>query len=295
MTDINPYEILGIHKNFTLEELKDKYKRVAKKVHPDRGGSEQLFNLVTLSYKKLYEEYKLKKINKQFNELKTDFSNYTDMQNNTQQRNSQFHHNHQNNYTNTSDFRKVFNDIYDNNKVHNAYDNGYGDMMLSSSGSREDINIAKKINNMKQFNETFESEPLNKYNKKLIVYKEPEALPSSSKSLKYTELGVDKVKDFSTSTNNLDCSDYRKAHSMNRLADHSLMNNRRTFGNINDIEADRANISYTMSDEDLRKDAIRKKKERIREYRRQEKQRQMDQLAKEKFEKVSKLLLSYKR
>ena len=32
------------------------YKRVAKKCHPDKGGSEELFNLVTLCYKKLYEE-----------------------------------------------------------------------------------------------------------------------------------------------------------------------------------------------------------------------------------------------
>ena len=66
MDNINPYDILGIHKNFTIEELKDKYKRVAKKTHPDKGGSEELFRLVTLCYKKLYEEYKLKQIDKQF-------------------------------------------------------------------------------------------------------------------------------------------------------------------------------------------------------------------------------------
>ena len=59
MSNINPYEILGVTKNFTLDELKDKYKRVAKKVHPDRGGSQQLFNLVTLAYKKLVEEYEI--------------------------------------------------------------------------------------------------------------------------------------------------------------------------------------------------------------------------------------------
>ena len=62
MSDLNSaYEILGISKNFTLDELKDKYKRIAKRVHPDRGGNEQTFKLVTLAYKKLYEEYKLKK------------------------------------------------------------------------------------------------------------------------------------------------------------------------------------------------------------------------------------------
>ena len=49
---------------------------------------------------------------------------------------------------------------------------------------------------MKNFNSAFDSEPISKYNKKLIRYKEPEALPSSCKTLKYTELGGGKIKDF---------------------------------------------------------------------------------------------------
>ena len=255
--------------------------------HPDRGGSQQLFNLVTLAYKKLVEEYKLKKINKQFNELKTDFSNYSDTQNNTQRQNSEFS---KPQYKN-NDFREVFNRTYDNHKVHSAYDNGYGNFMIESDGRREDIDIAKKVNNMKQFNSAFEAEPLNNYNKRMIVYKEPEALPSSSKSLKYTELGVGKVKDFSSSTNNLDCTDYKAAHSMNRLADPRMMNNRRNFNSIDDVQADRSNISYQMSEEDLRKQAIKQKKERIREIRRQERQTQMDIQSQKNFERVNKLLL----
>ena len=290
MSDINPYEILGVTKNFTIEELKDKYKRVAKRVHPDRGGSQQLFNLVTLAYKKLVEEYKLKKINKQFNELKTDFSNYSDSQNNTQMRNSEF----SKKQYQSNDFRDVFNKVYDNHKVHSAYDNGYGDFMIKSDGRREDINISKKINNMKQFNSTFDSEPLNNYNKRMIVYKEPEALPSSSKTLKYTELGVGKVKDYSSSTNNLDCTDYKAAHSMNRLADPRMMNNRRHFNSIDDVHADRSNISYQMSEEDLRKQAIKQKKEQLRELRRQERQTQMDRQSQKNFERVNKLLLQFK-
>jgi hypothetical protein len=40
--------------------------------------------------------------------------------------------------------------------------------MLDSKTTREDIDINRKINNMKQFNTVFESEPLNNYNKKII-------------------------------------------------------------------------------------------------------------------------------
>ena len=166
--------------------------------------------------------------------------------------------------------------------------------MIESDGRREDIDIAKKVNNMKQFNSAFEAEPLNNYNRRMIVYKEPEALPSSSKSLKYTELGVGKIKDFSSSTNNLDCTDYKAAHSMNRLADPRMMNNRRNFNSIDDVQADRSNISYQMSEEDLRKQAIKQKKERIKEIRRQERQTQMDIQSQKNFERVNKLLLQFK-
>ena len=299
--NINPYKILGIHKNYSLEELKDKYKRVAKKAHPDRGGSEELFNLVTLCYKKLYEEYKLKRINKQFNDLKLDFSQYSEQQNNVQRRNQYLNQEtvQQNtqrygNRYNTNDFQDTFNKVYDDHKISNPFDNGYGDMMLESRPDREDINISRKVNNMKQFNTAFESEPINKYNKKMIVYKEPEALPSSTKTLKYTELGIDNVKDFSTETNNLHCSDYKKAHSTNRLADPRLMNNRRQFNNIGDVEADRSNISYVMSEEDLIKEAKRKRKEQKLEQRRLRKQQEQDNQAERNFELINNLMVRYK-
>jgi curved DNA-binding protein CbpA len=293
---MNPYKILGIHKNYTLDELKNRYKIVAKKAHPDRGGNQQLFTIVTLCYQKLHEEFKLKQIDKQFNDLKIDFNNYTDTQNNKQRRNSKIpdYKHKQNSTTQKNDFKDVFNDVYDKHKIENPFDNGYGDMMLDSKTTREDIDINRKINNMKQFNTVFESEPLNNYNKKIIEYKEPEALPSSIKSLSYSELGIDNIKDFSTSSNNLECSDYKKAHSMNRLADHRLMSNRKKFNNINDIEADRSNISYIMTNEDLIKETRRKKKELKLQQRRILKQQELDNISGKNFEKINKLMISYK-
>ena len=277
--NINPYKILGIHKNYTIEELKDRYKRVAKQAHPDRGGSEALFNLVTLCYKKLYEEYKLKRINKQFNDLKLDFNNYTEQQNNRY---------------NQNDFQDTFNRVYDDHKISNPFDNGYGDMMLESRPDREDINISRKVNNMKQFNTAFESEPISKYNKKMIVYKEPEALPSSTKTLKYTELGIDNIKDYSTETNNLYCADYKRAHSTSRLADPRLMKNRTSFNSMGDIKASRSNISYTMTEEDLIKEAKRKRKEQKLEERRLRKQQELDNQAEKNFHLINNLMLRYK-
>ena len=144
---------------------------------------------------------------------------------------------------------------------------------------------------MKQFNSTFDSEPLNNYNKRMIVYKEPEALPSSSKTLKYTELGVGKVKDFSSSTNNLDCTDYKAAHSMNRLADPRMMNNRRHFNSIDDVHADRSNISYQMSYEDQQKYQLKKQKEEQEEQNRLQRLQEYEQKAFNSYDQIHRRML----
>ena len=60
MNTIDPYEILGLTRKFTFEELKDAYRRTAKFVHPDKGGSEQLFNIATDCFRKLAHELKMR-------------------------------------------------------------------------------------------------------------------------------------------------------------------------------------------------------------------------------------------
>ena len=69
-----PYKILGLSKTYTLDELKQKYRKTALQCHPDKiGGNDHLFKMVTASYKLLYKELERKKTDKQFNELKKDF------------------------------------------------------------------------------------------------------------------------------------------------------------------------------------------------------------------------------
>ena len=348
MDNINPYDILGIHKNFTIEELKDKYKRVAKKTHPDKGGSEELFTLVTLCYKKLYEEYKLKQIDKQFYDLKSGFKEFTAKQNNEQRQNTKFtnirnnqnrsqshnsrqsensrqsHNNRQsqnsrqnqqyqrkyNSNNNSQDYREqhkhrhqqsyngefseVFNQVFDDHKISDPYDRGYGKLMLDRNDAREDINIKKTVNSMKGFNSAFDSKPVNKYNKRMIVYKEPEALPSSIKTLRYTELGVDKVKDFTTFTDNLDATDYKIAHTTEKLIDHSMVRPRENYNDIGSLQSSRSRISYQMSEEDMLLEARRQKKEKYKELKRIETQKKLDRLTAKNFDNVNKLLLGFR-
>jgi hypothetical protein len=167
--------------------------------------------------------------------------------------------------------------------------------MHKSDPRREDINIEKKVSSMKNFNNTFENQNISKINQKMIVYKEPIALPTSYKTLKYAELGVDKINDYSDSSQNLECMDYRKAHSTSRLIDPRLVKQRADYRNLGAIESARSNISYQMSEEDMLKEALKQKKQQLKEQKRIEKQKQMDKLAEQKFNLINQLMLQYKK
>ena len=313
MDNFNPYEIIGVSKRFTLDELKYNYKKVAKRVHPDRGGNEKLFKLVTLAYKQLLEIHKLKQINKEFNELKSDFQEFTTNQDNQQRRHRDLHRSSDRNSDRSSDrsskkssrsrqnqqdfngnFGDMFNKIYEENKIEDVYDRGYGDLMTESDANRPDIDIKKTVNSMKNFNQAFDSAPISKHNKKIIKYRDPIALPTSLKTLQYTEIGVDRINDFSTETSNLSCVDYKKAHSTSKLIDKNYVRQRTGYNDIGGLEAERANIDYNMSEEDLRKQAYLKKKEQLKELKRLERIQQMDMMHQESFNRVNELMVNYK-
>ena len=53
------YEILGIHKNASLEEIETAYKDLIRKNHPDNGGSEYLAKKINLAREFILKEKKL--------------------------------------------------------------------------------------------------------------------------------------------------------------------------------------------------------------------------------------------
>ena len=78
----NPYKILEIDKDYTPKSLKEQYKIMAMKYHPDKGGDADIFKEITQSYIYLLKKYKENLPDKQIYELKNDFEDFTKAQSN---------------------------------------------------------------------------------------------------------------------------------------------------------------------------------------------------------------------
>ena len=71
MDTIDPYEVFNISKNFTWNELKETYRKLAISTHPDKpGGNKDIFNIITYCFEKLALEYKKRESDLSHMELK---------------------------------------------------------------------------------------------------------------------------------------------------------------------------------------------------------------------------------
>jgi curved DNA-binding protein CbpA len=285
MSSVNPYEVLGVAKNHTWEELVNAYRRLAKLVHPDKGGSEMLFNTVTECFKLLAHEFKRKEAEKPHHVLKQEFM----------QREERGNGSSVPPLARDGNFTDKFNQLFEENKIEDE-DNkiGYGHLMAASSKTREDIEIPKVMSGKfseKKFNEAFEkSAPLSK---EVVVYKEPEPLVLTKK-LQFTELGGT-TDDFSTDTSkkaNLQYTDYMKAHTTTRLVDPRAVQKRKEYRSIEDFEADRAKKTQAaLTPEEMRRQKEVEEAEKKREEERLMRVQQRDRIASEHYERVNQLFI----
>lgn len=288
ITDMNPYEVFDLSDNYTWEDLKNAYRRVARLVHPDKGGSEILFKKITECFKHLATEYKRKEADKPHWELKKQSESY--YQDNPVQPPPTSYGNKDEN------FSTRFNKAFETNRLEDdQMDGGYGNIMEKSNGKREDIEIPKLFKgkyNTDTFNKTFDTVTLPK-SKDVIVYKEPEALPMS-KTLQYTEIGGDKPDDYSNSGTKeckLQYTDYMKAYTQTRLVDPRSVKNV-SYKSVKDLESAREKaVKDAPTEEELRWVAQKEQLEKQKEEERIRRANQYDKRIAIHHQKVNKIFI----
>jgi curved DNA-binding protein CbpA len=289
-TTSDPYKVLGLNRNFTLEQLKKAYKTKALATHPDRGGNDALFSEVTKSYFSLLEELKNQDQDKQFIDLRNQSKDYM-----TQQTSQ----NKQNVKINNENFNvRVFNQIFEENRLDDPNDSGYESWLKNESSVKEPPKVFSSKFNLDVFNSTFDNwkaENDDGVTQQIMRRDEPDALVSYRSKTSFAELGGETPNNFSKADPNsrsLGYSDLKQAYSNQDLINIKTANARKSYRNIDEYERARANISYEMSREEMEAEELKRRQEMEREEYRQRRVRERDQMAFENYNRVHQMMLN---
>ena len=286
----DPAQILGLDKNVKhdINDIKKAYRNLALKYHPDKGGSEEIFKILTKAYialtkKSEKDNYK----EKSFNDLKSQAQNDVS--------DTQFQE---------DDFDvKHFNNLFDEFKLENLeVDNGYGDWMKNENKDNTKPNkIFNQKFNLDIFNKVFDElktddDTNTKSNEQITVYKEPEILPVGA-GLQYSDVDYNKIGDYSRefnlndNTKGLFFTDYKKAHTNTTLINPNAVNKREQYKDIDELTQAREKQNFTITDEERRQIELKAKLEEEKENQRLLRLKQRDETLANHSSKVNKLLL----
>jgi len=270
-------KVFRLNKNYSEDELKISYKKLAMIHHPDRpSGNNEKFQLITKLYMALLEECKLKEEDKPFNELRNNSQDFIKKQENNNERN----------YKLERFEPKLFNKIFEETKINDEDNDGYKDWIENNKYAEKDIEKNENLDSnftLNSFNSIFDKDV--KINKEIVEYKIPTAM-DASKQLSHTELGG---KSGNYTTKNY--SDYKEAHTTTRIIPQNVK--REQYRNIGHLKSERNNIKKLSQEEidELNKYEIYKKKQ---EEERKQKQENKDKRHFENYHNIHHKMLNNK-
>jgi curved DNA-binding protein CbpA len=264
-TKLDPYKILGIGKNYDEKTLKKSYLKAAMKAHPDRGGSPQAFQQVSIAFTLLQKKLKEKENSHSHNELRDGAKDFFSQQANTPKLNTKM--------TEKFDI-DVFNQIYEKNKIPEVYDDGYGNWINENPALESgQTKMFQNGFNKDMFNATFENykreQAQTNPQNALVKYQDPEVKISMSNADSIMTLGQGKITDFSGQSDNLTYTDYKQAFTDgSMLIDPSSVDTSGRANSVRSIKSQRSNVSYQMTQQDqiilAQQQALEEKAERDR-------------------------------
>ncbi|AUF82680.1 DnaJ domain-containing protein [Tetraselmis virus 1] len=205
ITVADALDVFSLTPDFSLSDLKTKYKNIALKVHPDRGGTAELFKTVNECFEVLALEHRSRTGSTQHDQLKRDFESDV----------SRFDASTRRHYDENQFDINRFNSVFEDTKIFDeVQDQGYGNWFESDEDYIPESK-APKLDpkcDMSAFNRAFEKSVPVANTEQSIIVKPVDNMCGSS--LTFTEIGGASVDDY-TFSGGYDC---RIAHSTHRLA-----------------------------------------------------------------------------
>jgi curved DNA-binding protein CbpA len=295
--DIDALKIFLLKPNYSLDELKIAYKKLALKVHPDKPtGNKEQFQLITKCYMLLLEKYKNRESDKQFTDLRQGSKSFIEDQT---QKHVKSKHLDKDKFD-----LKLFNKIYEDNKLWESNDDGYGDFMKKDNEEKPTELFGNKFN-INVFNSTFEDykdKSISQNNSQIQEYKDPKELVSCATG--FTELDIynKKINDYSKplpvaglgSKNELPYTDLKTAYTTRGAFIDPSKVEYTTYKSIDDLKKARGNIKFDMSPAELALYEQKQYREQQEEDKRQQRIRERDSMSADIYGKLHERMLGYK-
>jgi curved DNA-binding protein CbpA len=284
---LDPYQLLNLPKEYDETMLKKAYLKKAMKTHPDRGGSAQEFQKVSIAYTLLTKKLKGRESLKTHQDLRQGAKDFLQTQESQPKRNINMKDNFD------SD---LFNKIYEDNKIKDVYDAGYGSWMQQNPAlESENTKMFQNGFNKDMFNATFDQykqEQQRENGQQMVRYTEPQQRLSMKNQDSLVTLGQQKISDFSGTTDNLHYTDYKQAYTHgSTLIDVNSVSIGERANSIGGIKSQRSNLSYQMTPEDSQKQAMQHRRDQQQEEKRVRRLQVYDQQHGQAYEKIHRLLL----
>ena len=276
-------KIFQLPKKYSEIQLKNTYKELVLRFHPDRGGEKGKFQIINKCYTFLLKQLELEIKDAQFEQLKQQSSQSIEKQDTHQSINID-----KDNFD-VNQFNQVFSDNkleYDEDRI------GYSDWMKQNKYDSIDIDKNNELSgkfNVQNFNQVFSNNSSND-KMELVEYKDP--LPTEmNQNLAFSEIDDQTKDDYSSGVNSgILYTDYKKAHTKTHLIDPNSIN-RKQYKTVDDLEQDRDKINFQMSEQDLLEEKLYQDKLRQAEDERIGRVQNKDQKITHHFDKMNRIML----
>jgi hypothetical protein len=227
------FQMFNLNETSTIEDLRQSYKNAVLKFHPDRpGGNEQTFYIIQKAYHLLSKKFKF--------ESQTDRS-VEEIQYSRDEDDGQLRCT----IANGKNFnQETFNKIFDETRIYNAHDEGYGDWMKSSV--QQDENTYRGDYNRNRFNDHFDKEKQHHE----IIRRVDVTGSSAGTSMNYDYLGEDHIDNFSGKCMKLNFTDLKQAHTEKMISTKLHEASRPVYDSVEQLERDRQTQNFQMTREE---------------------------------------------
>lgn len=250
----DPYKVLGVPYDATILQIRQKFKKLILITHPDKGGSDELFQIVKNAYQYIFDLRK--KQESQLNKENQTLDRYTktrnmqdekfggnDIRNNVLSKEVKSEFGRKKVVFSKENFdAKQFNNLFNEYKKNNPEDpeeRGYGNPYENGGKRMSDEQIR-----------AIEKEQVEEM--ELVIHRDPEPI-ELNKGMQYKNLGVDKVDSFGKNTGQKGTgySDYRQAYTQYKNI--NTMGNVRTkeYKNMSEYKNARSKQKFEQTDEEL--------------------------------------------